>query len=125
ARRAPARAPGRSRVDADRARGRPFFEGVRQPDRAREDAPDAGDRAVARAAPRRRPELPLERRLERRSQPDRDCADTGGLPAELELRALAGEGWARMEGGDVRAAVELLGRARAIAESPTFSDVDR
>jgi tetratricopeptide (TPR) repeat protein len=44
---------------------------------------------------------------------------------ELEVRALVGEGWARMENGDVRAAVELLDHARVIVEETSFSDVDR
>ena len=45
--------------------------------------------------------------------------------AELEVRALVGEAWARMENGEVRAAVELLAHARAMVEEPAFSDVDR
>jgi tetratricopeptide (TPR) repeat protein len=44
---------------------------------------------------------------------------------ELEVRALAGEGWARMERGEVRDALELLSRARTLAEAPEFSDVER
>src|SRR3954469_19508531 len=44
---------------------------------------------------------------------------------ELEVRALVGEGWARMEGGDVRSAVDLLEHARVLVEEPGFSDVDR
>ena len=45
--------------------------------------------------------------------------------AELEVRTLSGEAWARMQEGDVRAAVELLNGARATAEGSVFSDVDR
>jgi tetratricopeptide (TPR) repeat protein len=45
--------------------------------------------------------------------------------AELELRALAGEGWALSERGDAREALPLLQRARELAEGPQFSDVDR
>jgi tetratricopeptide (TPR) repeat protein len=44
---------------------------------------------------------------------------------DLEVRALSGEAWARMLHGQVRDALELLGRARAVAESAEFSDVDR
>jgi tetratricopeptide (TPR) repeat protein len=44
---------------------------------------------------------------------------------ELEVRALVGEGWARMETGDVRGAVELLDHARVLVEEPAFSDIDR
>jgi tetratricopeptide (TPR) repeat protein len=43
----------------------------------------------------------------------------------LEVRALAGEGWARMQHGDLRAAVEALQEARTLTEGPQFSDVDR
>jgi tetratricopeptide (TPR) repeat protein len=43
----------------------------------------------------------------------------------LEVRALAGEGWARMQHGDLRAAVEVLQEARTLTEGPQFSDVDR
>jgi len=45
--------------------------------------------------------------------------------AELEVRALSGEAWARAEGGEVREAVELLLVARELAEGPQFSAVDR
>src|SRR4051812_34869500 len=44
---------------------------------------------------------------------------------ELEVRALVGEGWARMEHGDVRPAVDLLEHARMLVEETSFSDVDR
>jgi tetratricopeptide (TPR) repeat protein len=54
----------------------------------------------------------------------RTLAPTSFTP-ELELRALAGESWARMETGEVRQALELLERARTIADAPFFSDVDR
>jgi len=53
----------------------------------------------------------------------RDVGATGS--AELEVRALSGEGWARAEEGDAREAVELLLVARELAEGPQFSDVDR
>jgi len=44
---------------------------------------------------------------------------------ELDVRARSGEAWARIQEGDVRAAVELLNGARALAEGSVFSDVDR
>lgn len=44
---------------------------------------------------------------------------------ELEVRALAGEGWAQMQHGDVRGAIETLQLARELSELPRFSDVDR
>src|SRR5262249_11400890 len=47
-----------------------------------------------------------------------------GVP-ELEYRALTAEAWARMEQGEVRAALKQLDRCRTIAEEPGFSDVDR
>src|SRR5262249_1576044 len=47
-----------------------------------------------------------------------------GAP-ELELRALVGEGWARIQHGDVRDAVGLLQDAREVAYGEGFSDVDR
>ncbi len=53
----------------------------------------------------------------------------GSLPpdaaADLELRALLAESWARMYIGEMREALPLLTRAREIAEDPVFSDVDR
>ena len=48
---------------------------------------------------------------------------TGSI--ELEVRALAGEGWALAERGDVREALPLLQRARELSEGPQFSDIDR
>jgi tetratricopeptide (TPR) repeat protein len=44
---------------------------------------------------------------------------------ELEARALSGEAWARNLSGDVRGALDLLARARALVEGPGFSDHDR
>src|SRR6476620_4751217 len=44
---------------------------------------------------------------------------------ELEVRQLAGEAWARMENSEIKQAIELLNRARMLAEAPEFSDVDR
>jgi tetratricopeptide (TPR) repeat protein/DNA-binding XRE family transcriptional regulator len=44
---------------------------------------------------------------------------------ELEVRHLAGEAWARMESSQIKQAIELLNRARMLAEAPEFSDVDR
>ena len=45
--------------------------------------------------------------------------------AELEVRLLGGEAWARMQQGEVHPAIELLIRARTLTEGPGFSDVDR
>jgi transcriptional regulator with XRE-family HTH domain/Tfp pilus assembly protein PilF len=45
--------------------------------------------------------------------------------AEFEVRLLAVEAWTRTRLGEVREAVELLARARALAEGPEFSDVER
>src|ERR671935_2112698 len=47
-----------------------------------------------------------------------------GLP-ELEVRLLADEAEARARTGDVRRALELLNRARALTQGPGFSDVER
>jgi tetratricopeptide (TPR) repeat protein len=47
-----------------------------------------------------------------------------GLP-ELEVRALSGEATVRMRCGDVREAIALLERSRALTESKSFSDVER
>ena len=47
-----------------------------------------------------------------------------GAP-DLEVRMLAVEAWARQDVGEVREALELLARARTLAESQGFSDVDR
>jgi tetratricopeptide (TPR) repeat protein len=47
-----------------------------------------------------------------------------GLP-ELEARALSGEATVRMRGGEVREAIALLERARALCEGSSFSDVER
>jgi tetratricopeptide (TPR) repeat protein len=45
--------------------------------------------------------------------------------AELELRALVGQGWALQELGESREAIEVLQAARELAELPQFSDLDR
>ena len=44
---------------------------------------------------------------------------------ELELRSLLASSWARMYLGETRKAIELLDGARRIAETPSFTDVDR
>jgi tetratricopeptide (TPR) repeat protein len=44
---------------------------------------------------------------------------------ELQVRQLSGEAWARMHNGEVRAGLDLLARARSLAEGPAFSDLDR
>jgi tetratricopeptide (TPR) repeat protein len=43
----------------------------------------------------------------------------------LELRVLAGEAWALQQNGEIQPAIELLQRARDLAEGPEFSDVER
>jgi tetratricopeptide (TPR) repeat protein len=47
-----------------------------------------------------------------------------GIP-ELEARALSGEATVRMRRGEVREAIALLERARALSEGGAFSDVER
>jgi tetratricopeptide (TPR) repeat protein len=47
-----------------------------------------------------------------------------GMP-ELEVRALAGEAKIRIRGGEIREAIALLERARALTEGAGFSDVER
>ena len=54
----------------------------------------------------------------------RPAVEETGAPA-LQIRALAGEGWALQEAGHVREAIELLQKARGLVERPDFSDVDR
>jgi tetratricopeptide (TPR) repeat protein len=49
----------------------------------------------------------------------------GIAATELEVRALSGEGWVRMRLGEVKEAIGLLSRARAMTEDAMFSDVDR
>ena len=44
---------------------------------------------------------------------------------ELEARALSGEATVRMRRGEVREAIALLERARALTEGTSFSDVER
>src|SRR5256714_11665577 len=48
---------------------------------------------------------------------------TGG--PQLEARALSGEATVRIRRGEVREAIALLERARALSESSTFSDIER
>jgi tetratricopeptide (TPR) repeat protein len=50
---------------------------------------------------------------------------TDDVVLELEFRALSGEAWARMHTGELKPAMELLARARELAERPRFSDLDR
>jgi len=45
--------------------------------------------------------------------------------ADLTVRALTGLAWARMELGELQTAIDLLIEARALAEGPRFSDVER
>jgi tetratricopeptide (TPR) repeat protein len=53
------------------------------------------------------------------------AAAAGMAASELELRALLGESWARIQEGSIQEALELLARARELAERPGASDVDR
>ena len=54
----------------------------------------------------------------------RPSVESTGVSA-LVLRLLVGEAWSLGQIGDLRASLELLQRAREIAESPEHSDVDR
>ena len=53
----------------------------------------------------------------------KDIGATGS--AELEVQALSGEAWARVQEGDAHESVSLLQVARELSEGPQFSDVDR
>jgi tetratricopeptide (TPR) repeat protein len=44
---------------------------------------------------------------------------------ELEARHLTGEGWARMQRGEIRPALKLFEQVRSLVEGPAFSDVER
>src|SRR5213593_5027531 len=44
---------------------------------------------------------------------------------ELDARLLSGEAWARMQQGELREAMDLLTRARAVTEGELFSELDR
>jgi tetratricopeptide (TPR) repeat protein len=90
--------------------------GVSADDRSRAEATLL--RAEALAAAHRYPEA-----VEAFGDALAAVAGTGS--AQLEVRALAGEGWARMQHGEVREAIEALQAARALAEGPQFSDLDR
>src|SRR5581483_4235210 len=52
-------------------------------------------------------------------------AVTATAAADLELRCLLGETLSLAQSGSVQEALRLLERARTLAESPSFSDVDR
>ncbi len=54
----------------------------------------------------------------------RPSVEATGAPT-LELRMLVGEAWSLGQRGDVRESLELLQRARELAERPELSDVDR
>src|SRR3712207_2408273 len=51
-------------------------------------------------------------------------ADLAAAP-DLEFRARLAEAWAHMYTGQVRKSLTLIDRARVLAESPSFSDVER
>jgi tetratricopeptide (TPR) repeat protein len=44
---------------------------------------------------------------------------------ELELRGLTGEGWARLQEGELKDAAALLTEARTLSEEARFSDIER
>ncbi|MFN2469567.1 MAG: tetratricopeptide repeat protein [Gaiellaceae bacterium] len=90
--------------------------GVSSDDRGRVEAALARADALSHA---RRP----DEALEEYSRISRFVQATASV--ELEVRALSGEAWARQLGGDVRGALELLTRARGLAEGAGFSDLDR
>jgi tetratricopeptide (TPR) repeat protein len=48
-----------------------------------------------------------------------------GARTDVVLRALYADSWARMYAGELERSLELLDRARALVEAPTFGDVDR
>ena len=52
-------------------------------------------------------------------------AAAGTWAPAFELRALSGEAWALQQSGEINPALELLQRARDVAEAPQFSEVDR
>jgi len=54
----------------------------------------------------------------------KDAVLATGSP-ELRVRALSGEGWALMQRGEVRVALEHFDEARRLVEGDPFSDVDR
>jgi tetratricopeptide (TPR) repeat protein len=70
--------------------------------------------------------LEAHRYDEARAELARGRAAVAGTGApELELRALLAESWAHIQQGRIREAIELLARARELAERPDRSDVDR
>ncbi|HEX6664374.1 MAG TPA: tetratricopeptide repeat protein [Gaiellaceae bacterium] len=90
--------------------------GVSADDRGRVDAALARADALLEA---RRDEEALEQ-----FESIRAAVLATGLP-ELEAKALSGEATVRMRLGDVREAISLLERARALCERAEFSDVER
>jgi transcriptional regulator with XRE-family HTH domain len=54
-----------------------------------------------------------------------DCLQYSPEAQELEFRARLAEGWARMNLGELRPALDLLTRARELSEQQCFSDVER
>ena len=139
-------APHQPRADADRPRRRALLEGVPEPDRARKDPADRRDGRVARLATRRRPLVPRDGSLLERPRPRRGhrlsrrgcnrgarvrrrgtdarrrfATPSTRTPQPVSSSALLlAESWARMYLGEIRAAVEMLGRARQLAEGPGF-----
>ena len=140
----------RWRADADRARRRIALEGIREPDRAWQDAPDHRDSGVARrsGSTSNRLSSPTASRptsvgasgsaRARRgaSESDRYKESVEGLRGGTRQPSRHGLGRARRRhpvgrglgpdaGGRPPTAVQLLNSARAVAEGSVFSDVDR
>ncbi len=54
----------------------------------------------------------------------RHAAQAAGAK-DLELRALSGEAWAKLQEGELKEAAALLTEARVLSEGPRFSDIER
>jgi tetratricopeptide (TPR) repeat protein len=52
------------------------------------------------------------------------AVSASGSP-ELEVRHLTGEGWARMQSGEIRPALKIFEQVRTLVEAPSFSDIER
>jgi tetratricopeptide (TPR) repeat protein len=87
----------------------------------------ADERARAEALLARSDALMQERRYEEAVESYRGAyaAVFATASAQLRVRLLSGEAIALAHHGDPRAALDLLTEARALAEDPSFSDLDR
>ncbi len=108
-RRASAPAAHRRRPDAERARGPALLEGVREPDRAGQDASDPGDDRLAGRPAGRGCGLPGERRVLRRAWARRGFARPGRRPDACPPRR---RGAPRVRDHRPRRTLDRLGRAR-------------